>query len=236
MVTSKSWFPYKAAFDKAAQWVCYFPRCASTRYCIYWTKGSGSPDWPLNENRDGDLCRQYNRVSDSSWRSSSNVWRNTDQRKATGTCLNIRKFKAIAAGPWDTEMNMMDTHYCTELTILGFSFTKTIVQSENTSWTRVSRKVRALARDGYDRNLWLTQRVQFFGRLGLVGCIAVEWYASMWDGVSAANHTSASTNSPPLPSSTKSDLMPSFWSCCCVICVLFLFSSVSFPCTTPQLG
>jgi hypothetical protein len=81
--------------------------------------------------------------------------------KATGACLNIRKLKAIAAGSWDTEINMMYTHYCTELTIMGFSFTKTTAQLGNAIWTRESGKVRALARDGYGRDLWLTQRIQY---------------------------------------------------------------------------
>jgi hypothetical protein len=39
--------------------------------------------------------------------------------RATGTCLNIRKSKAMAAGSLETAINIMDILYCPEMTVLG---------------------------------------------------------------------------------------------------------------------
>ena len=51
--------------------------------------------------------------------------------------------------------------------------------------------------------------------------------------MSTANHTSASTDSSPLPFSSTSDWFSSCWTC--VIGVLYLVSSVSFSCPLPRI-
>ena len=81
--------------------------------------------------------------------------------EATGARLNIQKSKAMAAGSWDTTVNMMDIPYYTDMTILGFQFSNAFGQSEKSSWTRVTGKVRAMAKEVYGRNLCLTQRIHY---------------------------------------------------------------------------
>jgi len=81
--------------------------------------------------------------------------------RATGACLDIRKSKAMAAGSWDTSINILDIPYCPEIIILGFRFTSTVAQSGNITWSRVKGKVKALARDVYGRRLCLTQRIEY---------------------------------------------------------------------------
>jgi len=81
--------------------------------------------------------------------------------KAKGACLNIRKSKAMATGSWNTTVNMMDIPYCTEMTILGLQFSSTVSQSGNSSWTKMTGQVKAMAREVYCRDLCLTQRNQY---------------------------------------------------------------------------
>jgi len=42
--------------------------------------------------------------------------------RATGACLNIRKSKAMAAGSWDTSINILSVPYYQDITIHGFEF------------------------------------------------------------------------------------------------------------------
>jgi len=69
--------------------------------------------------------------------------------KATGACLNIRKSKAMAAGSWNTTVNMMDIPHCTEMTILGFQISSTVSQSGKNSRTKVAGQVKTMAREVY---------------------------------------------------------------------------------------
>jgi hypothetical protein len=78
-----------------------------------------------------------------------------------GASLNIRKSKALAAGSWDVAIVMMGIPYYPDINILGVRFTSSIAQTGNTSWTRVTGQLRALARDVYGRDLCLTQRIQY---------------------------------------------------------------------------
>ena len=74
--------------------------------------------------------------------------------------------------------------------------------------------------------------LQFFWRFGLVGCAAVEPPPSVVAEVSTTDHNSVSTDSSPLPFSSITDWLPSWWYCC-VIDVLSLASSVPFSCLSP---
>jgi len=56
---------------------------------------------------------------------------------------------------------MRGISYCTDINILGVRFTSSVAQSVNTSWTRVTGQVRALARDVYGRDLCLTQPIHY---------------------------------------------------------------------------
>jgi len=81
--------------------------------------------------------------------------------RATGAMLNIRKSKAMTVGAWDTTIDMICITYCEEVRILSASFTSTVAQSGDISWVRVPGKLRALERDGYGRELFLTHRIQY---------------------------------------------------------------------------
>ena len=80
--------------------------------------------------------------------------------RAIGAMLNIRKSKAMAIGAWELTIDVVGISYCKEMRILGASFTSTVAQSGDISWARVTGKVRALERDGYGRDLCLTNRIQ----------------------------------------------------------------------------
>ena len=67
----------------------------------------------------------------------------------------------MAKDSCDTTVNMMDITYSTEMTILGFKFSSEIGQSGKSSWARVTGQVRAMAREGYGRDLCLNQRIQY---------------------------------------------------------------------------
>ena len=55
-----------------------------------------------------------------------------------GSCLNILKSKVMAAGSWDTSINIMDVPYYPETTIVGFRFRRTVGHSGNVTWSRVT--------------------------------------------------------------------------------------------------
>lgn len=80
---------------------------------------------------------------------------------AKGALLNIRKFKTMAASSWDKSINMLDIPYYQEVTILGFRFRSTVDPSANATLSRATRKVKALARDTYRRDLYLKQRIHY---------------------------------------------------------------------------
>ena len=73
----------------------------------------------------------------------------------------------------DTSINILDIPYCPEITMLGFRFTRTVGRSGNVTWSRVTGKVEALARDLYGRDHW--------GDLGVDGWIILGWISRRWD-------------------------------------------------------
>ena len=80
---------------------------------------------------------------------------------ATGAQVNIGKSKAIAAGPWDTSVTIMDIPYHTETKILGFHITSTANGSAIKSWSTMTNRITAQARDAYNRELSLDKRIQY---------------------------------------------------------------------------
>jgi hypothetical protein len=75
--------------------------------------------------------------------------------KTKGAPLN----KVMAASSWDKSMNILDIPYYQEITILDFRFRSTVARSGNFALSRATRKVKALARDAYRRDLYLKQRI-----------------------------------------------------------------------------
>jgi len=80
---------------------------------------------------------------------------------ASGAQVNIGKSKAIAFGPWDTSVKIMDIPYHTETKILGFHITSTANGPAIKSWSTMTNRIRAQARDQYNRELSLDKRIQY---------------------------------------------------------------------------
>jgi len=81
--------------------------------------------------------------------------------KATTARLNTRKSKALAVGGWSTSTDRLNTPYHAEIKILGVTFASTIEQSMNKSWANVTGKVKTQARDIYERDISLSQRIRY---------------------------------------------------------------------------
>jgi len=73
--------------------------------------------------------------------------------KATGAGLNTMKSKALAVGGWNTSTDKLSITYNAEINILGVTFTSSTEHSMNRCWANVTGKVRAHARDTYERDL-----------------------------------------------------------------------------------
>ena len=73
--------------------------------------------------------------------------------KATGARLNTQKSKALTVGGWSTSTDTLNITYRAEVKILGVTFARTIEHSMNKRWANVAGKVRAHARDTYERDL-----------------------------------------------------------------------------------
>jgi hypothetical protein len=85
--------------------------------------------------------------------------------KATGAKINAQKYKALAVGTWDTNVNIMNIPYVTELKILGITFTALTEHSRLQTWAGVAAKVKGLTAKAYARDLCLTQRIWLCARL-----------------------------------------------------------------------
>jgi hypothetical protein len=81
--------------------------------------------------------------------------------RASGAQINTRKSKALAIGPWDTTSKIMEINYVSEMKILGLVFTATTAESSVKTWTEVTNRVRAIAREAYPREMCTAQRVQY---------------------------------------------------------------------------
>ena len=64
----------------------------------------------------------------------------------------MRKSKALAVGGWRTSTDRLNISYHAEMKILGVTFASTIEHSMNKNWANVTSKVRAQARDTYERS------------------------------------------------------------------------------------
>ena len=59
---------------------------------------------------------------------------------ASGARINITKSKAMAVGPWDTSINVLNIPYYTEMKILGIQLTSTLHQSAKKQLGNSNRK------------------------------------------------------------------------------------------------
>jgi hypothetical protein len=80
---------------------------------------------------------------------------------ASGATLNISKSKAMAIGAWDISTDVMGMPYHTAITILCVEMHNTVSQSANNSWAAVTGRIRAQARNAYNRDLVLDQRILY---------------------------------------------------------------------------
>jgi len=81
--------------------------------------------------------------------------------KAKGARLNTRKSRELAVGGWNTNMNVLNIPYQTEIKIFGVTFTSTVEQSMNKSWVIVTGKVRAQATETYRWDLCFSQCIRY---------------------------------------------------------------------------
>ena len=79
--------------------------------------------------------------------------------KAKGARLNTRKTKVLAVRGWSTSTDTLNITYHAEIKILGVTLTSTIKHSMDKTWANVTGKVRAQARETYERDLSLSQRI-----------------------------------------------------------------------------
>jgi hypothetical protein len=81
--------------------------------------------------------------------------------EASGTKVNIGKSRALAIGPWDTSVRIMDSPYHSEAKFLGFHITSKLQDSAHKSWTVTMTPIRAQAQDAFCRDLSLDTRIQY---------------------------------------------------------------------------
>jgi hypothetical protein len=65
--------------------------------------------------------------------------------EASGAKINIGKSRALAIGPWDASVRIMDIPYHTEAKILGFRITSKVQESAHKSWTITTARIRTQA-------------------------------------------------------------------------------------------
>jgi hypothetical protein len=92
--------------------------------------------------------------------------------EASGATVNIGKSRALAIGPWDTSLRIMDIPYHSEANILGYHMTSKVQDSAHKIWIITTARIRAQAQDAYCRVLSLYKRVQYVH----VYLMAREWY------------------------------------------------------------
>jgi hypothetical protein len=64
----------------------------------------------------------------------------------------------MAIDSWDTSTDIMGRPYHTAITILNVQMHNTVSQSAKSSWSAVTGRILAQARDEYIRNLGIDQR------------------------------------------------------------------------------
>jgi hypothetical protein len=94
--------------------------------------------------------------------------------EASGARLNICKSKAFALGPWDTSLQIMNVPYYNKIRILVFYVTSTVNSATRRSWSTLTDRIRAQARDAHARELSLDRRIQYVHEY----LLAKVWYVA----------------------------------------------------------
>lgn len=81
--------------------------------------------------------------------------------RASGACLNPKKSKALAIGGWSAPVTDLGIEFHSHVKILGVTFGSTIEQSMKESWTNITGKITAQAKNASARELCIAQRVQY---------------------------------------------------------------------------
>jgi hypothetical protein len=100
------------------------------------------------------------------------------QYKVLPKCLrckiNLDKSKAMAIGRWDTTNDSMGIKYQNNIKIRGINFHPKTGQTTDRNWAQVTRKIRAQARETYNRELGIEQRIQYIHKY----LMAKAWYVA----------------------------------------------------------
>jgi hypothetical protein len=78
-----------------------------------------------------------------------------------GAKVNIGKSRALAIGPWNTAVRIVDIPYHTEANILGFHVTSRVQEYVHKSWTIATARIRAQAQGAYFRDFSLDKRIEY---------------------------------------------------------------------------
>jgi hypothetical protein len=81
--------------------------------------------------------------------------------QATGAKINNIKSKALAIGPWDTSINILNITYGTESKILGVRFVTSIHKTTAVNWTAIPKQIQNQAKEAYTRKLCLAKRIEY---------------------------------------------------------------------------
>jgi hypothetical protein len=80
----------------------------------------------------------------------------------------------MAIGTWDTNTNIMNVPYYTDIKILGFHMANTVKQSAHDTWPHMTATVRTQAHGAYCRDLCLSQGIQYVH----IFLLARAWYTA----------------------------------------------------------
>ena len=155
-------FPYDVPLEKAVHEHATV-RFGFESFAIYsGAKSYGHQKWTShNKNRGGGIRQWCLDFCSSTRRHSSNQGPPTDLWKGNGCLFEHPKIQSHGG----RLVGYIDKHIghptLSGITLLGFRFTSTLARSGNVTWSRVTGKVKALARDVYGRDLCLTQHIQY---------------------------------------------------------------------------
>jgi hypothetical protein len=85
----------------------------------------------------------------------------TTFERASGSQINPQKSKALPIGGWTVLPLPRGIAYHTAVTILGINFRGTMKQTMVDTWTRVTAKVRAHAKEAYTKGPFLADRITY---------------------------------------------------------------------------
>jgi hypothetical protein len=94
--------------------------------------------------------------------------------KASGARRNAGMSQALAVANWVARPTLLSIKLQVRATILCVSFGQTISRTISETWDKITKAVRAIARQAYSRNLCLAQRVHFVQQ----NLLANIWYVA----------------------------------------------------------